>query len=112
MQALLAATIFLSVQVGAIVFLQAGGVLQHDGGEIRRGTRHVHIPAKLVLAEDGKRAGMVYMRVREEYGLNRARIKSQEPVLPIGLLPLALKKAAVQQDSAAGHFEQMTAAGD
>jgi len=41
---------FFPVQVGAVVFLQAGRVFQHHGGQVGRGTSHVDIPAKLVLA--------------------------------------------------------------
>jgi hypothetical protein len=62
-----------------------------------------------MFAQYGKSPGMVDMGMGQQHGLDRARVESQKPVLTVRFLALSLKEAAIQENSIAGHFEQMAA---
>jgi|GEM_PF-4252902 len=59
LEAALPAPLFLPIQIGAVVFLQAGRIFQHHGSKIGGRTSHVHRPAKLMFAQYGQGSGMV-----------------------------------------------------
>ena len=61
LQAALAETLFLAIQVGAIVFLKASRIFQHHRGEIGGRASHMHVPSKLMFGQYRQRAGVVDM---------------------------------------------------
>jgi hypothetical protein len=92
--------------------LNHGGVHQHRGAEIARGTGREDVAPEAALHQRGQRARMVDVRVREHDRVDRGRVDAQRAVLFDRFLAPALEQSAVEQHGGVRRAHQMLRAGD
>jgi hypothetical protein len=107
--ALPAPAAFFLVHVGAIIFLNAGRVFEHDRGEVGGGVGQVNLAREPMLGQDRQCAGMVDVSVGQQHGSDGLRIESKAPIMVLGLLPATLKHPAIHQDITSGNLSEMAA---
>src|SRR5574341_1409581 len=103
---------FLLVDIGAIVFLNAGRVFQHDRREVTGSGGDVDLAGEPLFGQDREGAGMVDVGVGQQHGADRLRVESQATILVLGLLAGPLEHSAIHQDVATWNFGEMATPGD
>ena len=68
--------------------------------------------AKAVAVEAGQEPAVIDVRVREQHGVDRARVEGELAVEDLGLGAPSLEQSAVEQKAPPLELEQMPRAGD
>jgi hypothetical protein len=88
----------LAIDVGGVLRLNLGRVLQHCRAQVSRGRRAVDRPAEALAVKPREGARVVDVRVGQHHHIDVPRAKTKVPVAFDGLRAAALEKAAVEQD--------------
>ena len=95
------------VYIFYVVFLNKGGVAQHNGAQISGGRGGPNGAAKALLHQRGNVAAVIDVGVGEDERINPGRIKRELAVSLKRFFATALIQPAIQQNIVAVHFEQV-----
>jgi hypothetical protein len=101
-----------AIQIRGVLLLDLRRVHQHDARDLGGGRRDEDRAVEPVADEDRQPAAVIEVAVREDDGVDRAKIVRQVLVDPPGLLARSLVQAEVEQNAEAVHFQEVTRPGD
>ena len=95
------------VEVGRVLFLDLGGIGQHDPQQVARRRRTEDRPIKPLSRQRGQVAAMVDVGVAEDDGVDLVRMEGEVAVALPGLLAAALVQSAVEEDFVVADLQQV-----